>query len=366
MLIIAQLGAHICRDLSKQCPILDVGREHVDPQREPGLHSRQLDLAGLQTVDYVAEPLLRGDDQPEPSALLLERLGKSLQVEHSLHRTRDVLAGLVDHEHEPVYSSAATLHELQCPCRQPIGADVGRIETGSPPGQALGRAVHGIERLDRLTLGERGVPTVLPAQAGLLLKGALEVVQPAVALERVLEFGQREVARVAEPVKQRPVHRMGDRLALLGDHVGSSGEVQQHRERGRLAVDRVEQSPEARCMMPTEEPVGGRPVEHRRIREEVAEHLGPARLAGPEEAGHPHRAGLAGVVDRLLVGVEHRLQLFEDVVGGHVLVHLVGDGLLVGEVDLHDLFNHAVHVPAEQIGDPHVLDSLGTIKARYP
>ena len=132
--------------------LVDVGREHIDPQREPGLGSGQFDLPGLQAVDHIAEPFLGGDHQPKPAAPLLEGLGHALQVEHPLHRTRDVLARLVHHEHEPLRPRPSALQQLRSPVGEPVGIDVGSVQRPGPLGQTGAAAVDRVQRLHGVAL----------------------------------------------------------------------------------------------------------------------------------------------------------------------------------------------------------------------
>ena len=80
--------------------LIDVAGQEVDPEREPVLDPGVLDLTRLQAVYYVAQLLLGSDHQPQRAAPLLESLRKALEVEHARDATRDVLAHLVDDEHD--------------------------------------------------------------------------------------------------------------------------------------------------------------------------------------------------------------------------------------------------------------------------
>ena len=97
----------------------------------------------------------------------------------------------------------------------------------------------------------------------------------------------------------------------------------------------------------------GRPPENRRVRQQVTEHLREGRLAGTEEAADPDVRQLARLEDRLLVGVKHLLEAFQDVIRCDVLVELEGDGFLVGEIDLDDLLDRAPDRTAKDVLDLH-------------
>ncbi len=213
-------------------------------------------------------------------------------------------------------------------------------------------------------LGQTGEASVVPLLAGRFGEAALEGLEPAVPFEDKLELREEKVARVAETLQKGPVNREHDALAFAGDDVRAGGKVEQGGQGGGLGVDGAEQRSQPRRVGALEEPVDGGGAGDRWVPEQVAQRLRPARLPGPKEARDPDGARLVRGVDRLLVGIEYLLELVEDVVGRHVLVELVGDHRLVGEVDLDDFFDGAMDVSSEQLGDLHAGTSLGTISAR--
>ena len=143
--------------------LVDVAREEVDAQREPILDAGVLDLARLEAVDDVAQLLLRRDHEPERPALLLERLGQTLEVEHALDASGDVLADLVDDEHEALRAVAASPEELQCPVGEPVVVDVGRARgLGPRVGVREVGGVDEVQRPARVVLGQRHVADLAP------------------------------------------------------------------------------------------------------------------------------------------------------------------------------------------------------------
>ena len=83
--------------------------------------------------------------------------------------------------------------------------------------------------------------------------------------------------------------------------------------------------------------------------EREPEVLGEARLARAEEARDPDADALVRLVRRLRVALEDRREVRADRVGDDVLGELVAEDLLVGLVDLDDLFDVAVDVAREEV-----------------
>ena len=146
--------------------LVDVRRKEVDAQREPGLRARQLDLLGLEAVDDVVESFLGGDGQPDAAHLLLAGLSKTLEIKHSMHRARDVLAGLVDDERKALRPSAASLQELKRAGHEPVGIDVRSVQFSSPLRQRFAVAVHEIEGFQCIALSKCRVATLAPRLFG--------------------------------------------------------------------------------------------------------------------------------------------------------------------------------------------------------
>ena len=99
------------------------------------------------------------------------------------------------------------------------------------------------------------------------------------------------------------------------------------------------------------EQVGGAIARERSVLEREPEELGEARLAGSEEAGDPDADALVRLVRRLRVALEDRAEVGADRVGGDVFVDLLADELLVGLVDLDDLFDVPLDVGCEEVSD---------------
>ena len=106
---------------------------------------------------------------------------------------------------------------------------------------------------------------------------------------------------------------------------------------------------------PLREALRGRPPENRRVRQQVTEHLRIGGLAGTEESAYPDVRDLARLEDRLLVGVEHLPEAVQDVIRCDVLIELKGDDVLVGEIDLDDLLDHAPDWTSKDVLDLHWL-----------
>ena len=109
--------------------LMDVAGEEVDPEREPVLDPGVLDLTRLEAVDHVAQLLLRSDHQPQRAAPLLESLRKALEVEHARDAARDVLADLVDDEHDAPRAASPAPEQFHSPLSEPVMIDAGRART---------------------------------------------------------------------------------------------------------------------------------------------------------------------------------------------------------------------------------------------
>ena len=99
------------------------------------------------------------------------------------------------------------------------------------------------------------------------------------------------------------------------------------------------------------EQLGSAVARERSVLERQSEVLGEARLTGSEEAGHPDADALVRLVRRLRVALEDRAEVGADGVGGDVLGELLADELLVGLVDLDDLFDVPLDVGGEEVFD---------------
>ena len=109
--------------------LMDVAGEEVDPEREPVLDPGVLDLTRFEAVDHVAQLLLGCDHQPQRAAPLLESLRKALEVEHARDASRDVLANLVDDEHDALRAASPAPEQFHSPCGKPVMIDAGRART---------------------------------------------------------------------------------------------------------------------------------------------------------------------------------------------------------------------------------------------
>ena len=115
--------------------------------------------------------------------------------------------------------------------------------------------------------------------------------------------------------------------------------------------DRLEQHGDRVVADPCGEQIGSAVARERSVLERQPEVLGEARLTGAEEAGHPDADALVRLVRRLRVALEDRAEVGADGVGGDVLGELLADELLVGLVDLDDLFDVPLDVGGEEVFD---------------
>ena len=90
---------------------LDVARQQIDANREPVLYTSEFDLLAFEAVDDVVEAFLRGNHEPQRPAPLLQRLGKSLEVEHPVNASGDVLADLINDEQNAAILAAAPFEQ---------------------------------------------------------------------------------------------------------------------------------------------------------------------------------------------------------------------------------------------------------------
>jgi len=94
------------------------------------------------------------------------------------------------------------------------------------------------------------------------------------------------------------------------------------------------------------------------VGEQVRQDLDEVRLAGTEEARHPHPharsdGGIGRVVDRGQVGVEEPPQVLGHLLGGDVLVQFLPDAFVVALVGLDDTVDRAVDLLDEEFFDFH-------------
>jgi len=92
----------------------------------------------------------------------------------------------------------------------------------------------------------------------------------------------------------------------------------------------------------------------------------PQALTRPEEGAHPDIGRFARIPRGVRIDVDELLEVLTDVLRDHVLVDLVRDDRLVGEVDVDDCLDRTLDVSAEQPPDLHARPPLGTMSARYP
>ena len=104
--------------------LVDIRREQVDTDREPVDCLGQLGLLAFEAVDHVGELLLRRGEQPERTLLLLAGLSETLEAEHPVSRPSDVLASLVNDEHEALCPGTAPCEHLQRTVSEPVSVDL--------------------------------------------------------------------------------------------------------------------------------------------------------------------------------------------------------------------------------------------------
>jgi hypothetical protein len=281
-----------------------------------------------------------------------EVLDHGLEVEHLLHVAGDELADLVHDEHQGLARTAAE-DELQRPCGEIAGGDIGALHGGLAPA-VHGRVGRGVERVHhaaRLLDGDGDLPLLdVPLLAEDLAVFGLESVEVGVLLQGDLQLREVQVARVPEALQEEPVHDLRDAL-VAGADAPVGGDVEDDGLGGNALGDVAEQDLNPGIMAALGEELGGPVAQDVAVCQAKAEVLGEARLARAEEPGDPNGDALVRLLPRGLVVVEHLAEVGADRVGDDVFGQLVADDRLVGLIDLNDLFDAAVDVASEQVLD---------------
>ena len=291
--------------------------------------------------------------QQRPAAPLHpEALHDGLQVEHLLHVARDELPDLVDHEDQAL-SRLATLHQRERALGELARRDVGLVLHGLHPRVRHRKRVRlqAVQDPARLAQRERelallDVPILLEELAVLVLESRKLVL----LFQADLQLRQIEILGVPKALQEQPVHDLGQRL-VAGPDTSVGRDVEDDGVCRDLLGDRPEQHLHLLVVRPLAEAsrrglAGDLPVGDRE-----PEHLREARLAGSEEARHPHRDALVRLVRHLAVRVEDARVVVFDRVGDDVLLDLRTNDLVVRLVDLDDLFNAPMDVVGEELLD---------------
>ena len=213
----------------------------------------------------------------------------------------------------------------------------------------------------RLVLCRDHVSLAGPRGAEDLFVLGLESCKFTLAFEVDLEIGESDVRAVAKPVEQCPVDGQHDRLAFV-ERIWGGIQIEKNSLGGCKLVDRVEKRERLAQIIEPEEPFANCGAVDRRVRQQIAEHLGKRRLARAEESADPDVDLFARVSDRLLELLERPDKFGLDVIGRDVLLDLFEHRLLV--IDLDDFLDVAIDLAAENVVDLHHLLSREMISAR--
>ena len=332
----------------------DVGRGKIHPVVEAVLELRQFDPLRVDGGDYLVELLLRGDDDParcddltgfqQVLADLAKLLDSSTQVFDLVTAAGDVLPHLVDDE-DQCLAGAATTGKLERPLDDLADRDR-RLTARMRP-----RICRGIGR--RIEVVQHGTGTCNPLGTRpddgpvSLVEGLAEfdeILEPPFRFEFDLQFGDVPFLGIAEFPEKDDVHQLSDPLRdpsgvlLLGD-------LEKYDLGRDLGVDQVQEvSSPFVIQLPLEEP---RKVltQNLRVLQSITEVLGERTLTGAEEARDPDAYAFVRLSRCFGDSFEQHGILVPDAVRRYVLAHLRVDRLLVGLVDLDDLFDPLAQIP---------------------
>ena len=118
-----------------------------------------------------------------------------------------------------------------------------------------------------------------------------------------------------------------------------------------MLLDALEENRAGVVAEPLREEVGGAVAGDRAVLEREARGTWRSSTSPSRRTGDPDADPLVRLVRRLRVALEDRAEVRADRVGGDVLGELVADDLLVGLIDLDDLFDVALDVACEEALD---------------
>ena len=331
-----------------------VRRGEVHPVMEAVLELRQLDPLRVDGGDNLVELLLRGDDDPagcddlagfqQVLADLAKLLDGGTQVFDLVAATGDVLPHFIDDEDQRL-AGAATAGQLERPLDDLADGDR-RLTARMRP-----RICRGIGR--RVEVVHYGAGTCNPLGTRpddgpvSLVEGLAEfdeILEPPFRFEFDLQFGDVPFLGVAEFPEEDDVHQLGDPLRdpagvlLLGDL--------EEDDLGRdLGVDQVKQVVHPVVGHLSLEQPRKVVVEDLGVLQRIAQVLGERTFPGAEETRDPDAYGFVRLGGSLGDRLEQQRILILDTGRRYVLTHLRIDGLLVGLVDLDDLFDPLIQIP---------------------
>ena len=332
----------------------NVRRGKVHPVVEAVLELRQFDPLRVDGGNHLVELLLRGDDDPagcddlagfqQVLADLAKLLDGGTQVFDLVAAAGDVLPHFIDDEDQRL-AGAATAGKLERPLDDLADGDRWFTARMQP------RICRGIGR--RVEVVQHGAGTCNPLGTRpddgpvSLVEGLAEfdeILEPPFRFEFDLQFGDVPFLGIAEFPEKDDVHQLGDPLCdpscvlLLGD-------LEKYDLGRDLGVDQVEQIRNPFVIqLPLEEP---RKVltQNLRVLQSIAEVLGERTFARAEEARDPDAYALVRLSRCFGDSFEQHGILVPDAVRRYVLAHLRVDRLLVGLVDLDDLFDPLAQIP---------------------